>query len=419
MEISKARADPAWANLEVRKRLSRVMHIASSAPYYADNAAYAGLVRQIDALERLEELPILSRRSVTESSRAMLTVPESEVSAVSTSGSSGEPVVFYLDKRRGASEWAYVMDSWSSSGVTPNDWRAYFRGMDLPRGASYQLQRSTRELVIRAQTVSPRTIDQYCDMLERRRIRYLHGYASTLSLFAVLCEQMGWASWRSQVMGVFPVSEEITSNQRAVLSRVFPNAGVVDFYGLSERTAFAAGHGDGSYSFYPLYGLVEVIREDGSPAQSGERGRIIATGLRLKAMPLLRYDTGDSAEVVHYEPSGMPRIREIRPRRSRENFVTADGGNFALTAMNMHGHLFASVLRFRFVQEIAGHATMLIQPAPGATSNDLEEVFQHMQRRCAGQVTLSMRLVEDLPPTVNGKARLLEQRIPNASASWL
>ena len=43
----------------------------------------------------------------------------------------------------------------------------------------------------------------------------------------------------------------------------------------------------------PEVGLIEILREDGSPCDPGEVGEIVATGLVNEGMPLLRYRTGD------------------------------------------------------------------------------------------------------------------------------
>ena len=45
----------------------------------------------------------------------------------------------------------------------------------------------------------------------------------------------------------------------------------------------------------PAVGIVEILREDGSPCAPGEVGEIVATGLLNDAMPLIRYRLGDYA----------------------------------------------------------------------------------------------------------------------------
>jgi phenylacetate-CoA ligase len=62
--------------------------------------------------------------------------------------------------------------------------------------------------------------------------------------------------------------------------------------------------------------LVEVLRDDGGPCGPGETGRVVLTTLHNLAMPLIRYDIGDYAEVGPPCPCGrgLPVLRRILGR---------------------------------------------------------------------------------------------------------
>lgn len=72
--------------------------------------------------------------------------------------------------------------------------------------------------------------------------------------------------------------------------------------------------------------LVEVINEEGTPCKPGEIGRVILTTLHNFAMPLIRYELGDYAEVG--TPCscgrGLPTLKRILGRR--RNRITLPGG---------------------------------------------------------------------------------------------
>ena len=44
--------------------------------------------------------------------------------------------------------------------------------------------------------------------------------------------------------------------------------------------------------------MVEIVDENGRPSAPGSTGAIVVTDLKNAAMPLLRYDTDDTAEAV-------------------------------------------------------------------------------------------------------------------------
>ena len=64
--------------------------------------------------------------------------------------------------------------------------------------------------------------------------------------------------------------------------------------------------------------LLEILREDGTPCDAGETGRVVVTDLHNFAMPLIRYDIGDYAETGSPCPCGrgLPVIRRIAGRAS-------------------------------------------------------------------------------------------------------
>ena len=59
--------------------------------------------------------------------------------------------------------------------------------------------------------------------------------------------------------------------------------------------------------------IVEIVDDEGSPCAPGRSGRLLVTALRNFAMPLLRYDTGDTALLGEPCPCGrgLPVIRDI------------------------------------------------------------------------------------------------------------
>src|SRR5262245_47593027 len=69
-------------------------------------------------------------------------------------------------------------------------------------------------------------------------------------------------------------------------------------YGLNEIGVVATRCSAGRYHVHIDHCHVEILDDDGEPCPPGESGRLIVTGVRNLAMPLIRYDTGDIATSV-------------------------------------------------------------------------------------------------------------------------
>ncbi|WP_348535879.1 AMP-binding protein [Kocuria sp. JC486] len=421
-EIIKAHSVPSWGRMEQERRLGDLLRLAAGTKYYSTAAGYSTL-QALDQNPReiLGKLPILTREELSAHTKDMLTVATEQVEVVSSSGTSGEPIVFHLDKARGAGEWAYVQHIWNTrAGYELDDWRVFLRGAaDVPNDVDYYVQSLTGEIILRTRALSPDKVQEHWDLIKQYGIHFIHGYPSAMEYLAKLIEKhLPGDKWRLQIKGLLTVSEEFTRVQAEVLARVFPNARVANFYGLSERTVFAGMDSDWVFHPEPLYGVTEILNQDGSPTGPGERGRIVTTGLRLTGQPFLRYDTGDSAEVVGTDPWGCPTFKDIKARRGREGLVRDDGSLLPTTSLTLHSSQFAAVARFRFRQDEPGRAALVVEPSSGVDVTELNEFLEAMQRRSGNGVVLNLEIVERLEVPQNGKNRLIDQNIPGVTGTW-
>ncbi len=105
------------------------------------------------------------------------------------------------------------------------------------------------------------------------------------------------------------------------------NADVSDSYSANEVGHVAAQCCQlGDYHIHSEHLLIEVVDDDERPCGPGEVGRVLVTDLFNYAMPLLRYEIGDYAEVGESCACGrrLPTLRRILGRQ-RNMFVQPDG----------------------------------------------------------------------------------------------
>lgn len=108
------------------------------------------------------------------------------------------------------------------------------------------------------------------------------------------------------------------------------NVGIADVYSAEEVGMIAVQCPlSGLYHVQADNLLVEVLDGDDRPCGDGEVGRVVITDLHNFAMPLIRYDIGDHAEVAGPCPCGrgLPAWRRILGR-TRNMVVLPDGRRY-------------------------------------------------------------------------------------------
>jgi phenylacetate-CoA ligase len=96
------------------------------------------------------------------------------------------------------------------------------------------------------------------------------------------------------LQSVMLISSILTTSMRSRIENAL-QVPVHQNYGLNEVGLVATRCDAGRYHSNPEMAHVEIVDEDGIPVRDGESGRLVVTSLMNKAMPLIRYDTGDIA----------------------------------------------------------------------------------------------------------------------------
>lgn len=419
--IARSRIDPAFAVASQTEALAQIVGRARRlSPFYAarfDRAFGTGASMEA-ILAGWSRLPTLTADMVSCDPRRLCTDNPDTLDITSTGGTSGHPLTFYVDRWRSPVEFAFVMSAWERAGCTLETWRAAFRGFAIPDFPQriVDVDHGLREVKISVFHVSDELIPRYLEEIKRRGVTCLQGYPSALALFAAGVRRLGLGPVR-RIRSIVLSSERLYAHHRRLIGAVFPQARIVPYYGLSEKCAFASevpGQPD-HYDFEPLYGLTELVDDDGEPVtEPGRSGRIISTGLLYPGMPFIRYDTGDRATLVDLPHAGNAyrlRLSGIVPRNSFEYLVTADQRLVSMLGVCGFHDEMTSVSDYQLVQTEPGRALVRLVLVPGTSSDEVLPYLNLINRKAGGSITFDFEIVEALPRTNRGKCRFIEQRI--------
>ena len=420
-------------------RLGQLLkHAAANVPYYMDQYRKHGLrPGDLRTMNDLRQLPILGKsdyRQCDPEALNAINIPSSLRVQRATSGSTGEPFQFSLDRRAlpviFASHLFY--DSWY--GFEPFD--RYVRiiappaaqaplpstasaSVRLRRAVTSQLQtlyESWTQEKISLWEVNSEGAENIWRRIEAFRPKFVMGYTSTLAAIAdeLLRRDL---KLTQPVEGVITIAETLSPNRKRLIETYF-NAPIINRYGLREFGSWSAQScRESPDRFHINTELVvcEVLRADGTPCAVGETGRVVLTDLHNFARPFIRYDTGDLAVAVAENCScgrGFPLLGPIEGR-SLDCLRTPSGDEISPAILGhflfvYHDHLEA-VRHYQLVQETADRVNLLVVPGERWGEERRERLRSDLKELLGHEMEVDVHVVDEIPPEKSGKRPIIKK----------
>lgn len=405
------------------QQLRRICTLAyEQSPFYRAWFEKAGFdPRDLRQPEDLRAVPPIDRETVRAHLAAMCTVDPatSNVDFVSTGGTGGQPLHFYIGAERSSIEYAYLVASWERAGFALGATMAVLRGRVVPPGRDglrCEYDPLLRHWYYSTFHMDDEDMRRYLEHIRRIGPCFLHVYPSTVAILARFIRRSGLPA-PPNIRGVIAESEVVYPEQRRLVEDVFA-VRYFSCYGHTEKLVSAAECEHSSdYHVWPTYGYFELLDAAGRPVTTpGQRGEIVGTGFINTVMPFIRYRTGDYATYVAERCEACGRnhvlIRDICGHRTQELLVAHDGSLVPWTALNMHDDTFLNVLRFQFYQDRPGFAVLRIVPGESFGPADQQRIAARLARKLAGRIELDVQAVPEIETTPRGKATYVIQKLP-------
>lgn len=401
-----------------KRQLAALLEFAvREVPFYE---SLRNVVMRLDPFDALREFPLLSKEDVQRDFERMIPRSIRRIAhrERTTGGSSGNQLRFLEDDSTYAREMGFMHSQWARVGYTTRSKKATFRGAEFRRyGDSVLWQENPlhNELQFSPFHMNEGTLGLYVKKVAEYRPEFLHGYPSAIDVLAEYVIRHGLEARVQPIKAVLLGSEGCMSEQRDRIEGAFA-ARVYTFYGQSERVVLGGEcEWSQAYHAFPAYGVLEIVREDGSRCCEGEQGEIVGSGFLNRSMPLIRYRTDDQAV---REPflckcgRCWDRFSNVQGRRAVEGFVVGrSGSKITATALNMHGDVFRNVVRYQYRQSIPGQLVIRVIPSAAYSSTDEERIIAAHGRKLWGEMDVLVEIVRDIPLTSSGKQRRIVSEI--------
>lgn len=303
-------------------------YLASASPYYRELFRQSGFrVENFRSWSDLSTLPLTGKRELTERNYDFLAVPpEQVVDVCQTSGITGAPVTIWQtegDLQRLANN---EQQAFTAAGIGAADRVLIGAALDrvFMAGLAYFLGlRQIGATAIRAGSGQPALV---AELICQQRPNVLVGVPSILLQVVDQLRQRQKNPAELGIEKLICIGEPIRNDDLSLssLGETLQNswsAQVLGTYASTEMaTAFADCTAGCGGHLLPELVVVEIVDDLGHPVASGEPGEVVVTPLGVEGTPLLRYRTGDIAQ-LHSEPCRCgrqtPRLGPILGRRAQ------------------------------------------------------------------------------------------------------
>ena len=399
------------------EELKTFLDCASRVPFYAKVfSANTGK----DGYELLKQFPILTKdvvkEHISEIENNSCTEPRI---LMRTSGTTGGGLVFPYTVRMENRHWAIWWRYRRRLGIDFNTWCGWFGGKRIisPNQKSspyWRINKPGKQVMYSSMHLSSATIQSFHEDIAERGLTWLHGYPSHISKFAALALDKGLIPL-TKVRWITTGAENLIGNQILLIQQIFPNAMIRQHYGLMEGVANLSQDIEGKWHIdddFAFVELIEINNEDDRVNSDVVRCRIIGTGFSNPAFPLIRYDTGDIAE-IKWKIIDNERIPEIIKIEGRSSNVIKGPDDFEINEarLSIILHDFNNIIEAQFVQHSLVDIDLNIVKNSVYDERDESKLRANIEECFDKRMRIKFVYVNEIERTKSGKLKLVISKL--------
>ncbi len=380
--------------------------VTRSVPYYHQFISY----KNENPYEWINHFPIMGKAEIKNNISTLLSKPKEKLILSSTSGSSGEYGAVYKEKKDISTGQSLILLIWGWAGYKPG-MSILQTGMTANRG----FVKSMKDFLLRtdyyvAFGLSDEEVETLLLKYRNKKNVFLIGYASSLYVLADVCikKRITGVQFRKAIS----LGDKMFPHYRKRIKDAF-GCDVNDTYGCSEGLTIAAQKDNEYYYIITPHVYLELLDEKGQAVPDGEIGHVIATSLDARAMPLIRYDTGDLAiklprdKYPIHRDLELPLLEKIIGRDT-DIVKTATGKYMIVHFFTGIFEFVPEIKQFKVVQRDLNSMEIEYIPATNFSENVCRDVEKQIHDYLREPFKISWKKVDYIAPTPSGKPQIIQ-----------
>ena len=372
-------------------------------PYYKKHN-YSSFIYHDEEPFSLEHFPILKKDDVLGHEREFVSDRYCKcfLREEKTGGSSGKTMKLYYSPTLSIDRTVFpnmIYDKYVGKMVQ----LALLRGIIPHNGKLYE-RIGRHKIVLSSHKLNIDNVEQYINILNNENITCLLAYPSALMVFAKLLKEKGIIFCAPKLKVIFVSSEIFSKEDKTFVKDVFGDITLIDFYSMSEFSTAAYSVDLGHYNFNYNYGYVEFIDTGFTTSLGNHISRIVTTSILNSTMPLIRYDTGDLAEI---DNNG-----EVVSILGRIIHLAVNKNNAAVPCIIIFSkEPMMRVLQYQYYQDTPGVLEVRVLPKQDFSEEDRKVMLNDMKSAFADSMDCNVRIVDKVEYTRSGKLNRMIQKL--------
>lgn len=402
--------------LQLDNLRSTLKHSFETVPFYREWLGDHGLdPDRFKAQEQLEQLPLLDKqliRSHPLSHFLSTAIAPAERIDYSTSGSTGEPFQFVVDRAFNGAKISRYFREMSAWGIRPGMpyLKVWGAGRVPTEGGESEkhffINRILGRKEVLAFDLTPGKARECLTWMQQTGSKVLEAYTSSAVFLAhyALEDGLHFPHLRAVVVS----GETLTFEHHNILREAF-RVPVINAYGSREfgRVAFSCA---GDVLCYSMEDFHAEYLDTQPPDPTGLK-RLILTCFPNRAMPFIRYDTGDLVEPAldsyASDGRGLHCWKRVAGRLS-DHVIIPGGKHLSVHFFTLLFEDYEKEIRqFQVLVKGKDQLHLLIVPGHGFTSELGENLCEKIVNSLDASMQVVYSLVESIPFTGDGKHPLL------------
>lgn len=321
-----------------------------------------------------------------------------------TSGTSGTPLLVIRSLDSVIWENAFLRRHWYWSGFRPGMRRATLRGdmvvpVEQEQPPFWFYNRYNNQLVFSSRHLRGELFAPIADKLADYSPYLLQAYPSMAYELAFYLRSKDRFL---DIPYIYTGSEMLYAFQRELIEERFRGR-IMDFYGLAERTVFAAECEHGALHLNTDYSWVEILDQAGRPTD--EQGYLVGTTLYNMTMPLVRYRVDDQTKWKRHTCTcgrSYPVIERVEGRIGDAVFGV-DGRRISSAALTLPLRLVNNIRRAQVAQVTPDQWEIRVVPMAGFGEEEKRQLVDNMHKYVDPAVRIQIREMSEIPRTAAGK----------------